>query len=79
MELTVTLPQALNVKTALSAQAATLYAKNAADPTRVGIIAFLDTKAGQIVLRWATAADAPLVTQLLTSIPAAVEVEDITG
>ena len=79
MEVTVTLTQALAVRDALSAQVAVLYAKDTVDPTRVGILAFLDTKSGQMVLRWATEADKPLITALLAQAPTAVEVADITG
>lgn len=79
MELTVTLAQAVAVKTALTAQASVLYARDGSDLTKVGMVAFLDTKVGQLVLRWATDADKPLVTMLLAQLPGAVEVADITG
>jgi len=79
MELSVTVTQAITIKNALSAQALLLYARNGSDLTKVGGIALLDAKAGQIFLRWATEGDAPTVTALLTQVPNAIEVADITG
>ena len=79
MELSVTVTQALAVKTAMSAQATVLFARDGNDLTKVGIISICDAKAGQLLLRWATAADAPTVTSFLTQVPGAVEVADITG
>jgi len=78
MDLSVTLTQAVTVRNAMSAQASVLYATSS-DPAIVETAAILDTKVGQLLLRWATEADKPTVTAFLAQLPGAIKVESITG
>jgi hypothetical protein len=79
MDFTVTLAQANALKQSLSNQATVVYARTAEQPPRVEVMALLDPKSGQMLLRWASEADKPSLTSFLNTFPGAVEVASITG
>jgi hypothetical protein len=79
MEVTVTLAQAIAVRQTMSPQATVIYARTPDRPDIVDIMALLDPKVGQMLMRWATEEDKPRLTNFLNAFPGAVEVASITG
>jgi hypothetical protein len=79
MEVTVTLSQAVAVRQTMSQQATVLYSRTPDRPNIVDIMALLDPKVGQMLMRWASEEDKPSLTSFLNAFPNAVEVASITG
>jgi hypothetical protein len=79
MDVTVTLAQAIAVRQTMSQQATVLYSRTPDRPNVVEVMALLDPKVGQMLMRWASEADKPSLTSFLNAFPGAVEVASITG